>query len=126
VVGVGLNVNLALTDLPDELAESAGSLLMATGRTWDRNELAASFLDDLEEYCRMMEAERMDELLRKYRSVCVTLGQPVEFIQEGVVIQGAALDIDGGGELIVRQKDTGRLLSVSAGEVSLLKKPAAN
>src|SRR5690606_22301434 len=39
ILGVGLNVNHALTDLPEELHETATSLRLITGREHDRNML---------------------------------------------------------------------------------------
>jgi BirA family biotin operon repressor/biotin-[acetyl-CoA-carboxylase] ligase len=44
VLGIGVNVN----QTSDELPENAGSLRTLTGRAWDREELLASLLDDLE------------------------------------------------------------------------------
>jgi len=48
VAGIGINVNLAIDDFPEELRASAGSLAMATGRKIDRAQLAIALLRNLE------------------------------------------------------------------------------
>ncbi|HEV2806122.1 MAG TPA: biotin--[acetyl-CoA-carboxylase] ligase [Chthoniobacterales bacterium] len=47
VAGIGINVNQALDDFPEELRESAGSLAMATGKNLSRPKLAIALLQRL-------------------------------------------------------------------------------
>jgi BirA family biotin operon repressor/biotin-[acetyl-CoA-carboxylase] ligase len=47
VAGIGINVNQALDDFPDELRETAGSLAMATGKKLSRPKLAIALLQRL-------------------------------------------------------------------------------
>ena len=44
VAGIGINVNQAIDDFPDELRATAGSLAMATGREISRQKLAIALL----------------------------------------------------------------------------------
>jgi BirA family biotin operon repressor/biotin-[acetyl-CoA-carboxylase] ligase len=48
VIGIGLNVNLALGGLPDQVRETATSLQIVTGADWDRSELARRLLRHLD------------------------------------------------------------------------------
>jgi len=48
VAGIGINVNQAAGDFPEELQSTACSLAMATGHTIDRNKLAIALLRALE------------------------------------------------------------------------------
>jgi BirA family transcriptional regulator, biotin operon repressor / biotin---[acetyl-CoA-carboxylase] ligase len=48
VAGLGVNVNQALEDFPEELRATAGSLRMATGRQIQRSHLAVALLQKLE------------------------------------------------------------------------------
>lgn len=48
VAGIGINVNQAIEDFPEELRASAGSLAMATGRRIDRTKLAIAWLRKLD------------------------------------------------------------------------------
>ena len=47
VAGIGINVNQALDDFPEELRDIAGSLAMATGRTISRTKFAIGLLRKL-------------------------------------------------------------------------------
>lgn len=49
VAGIGINVNQAIDDFPEELRAIAGSLAMATGLTIARQELAIALLRNLSE-----------------------------------------------------------------------------
>jgi len=46
-VGIGINVNHAASDFPLELQMSATSVAAETGRTWDRNPIAAAVLTEI-------------------------------------------------------------------------------
>ncbi len=48
VAGIGLNVNHAIEDFPEELQATAGSLAMASGRSLPRGPLAVALLRKLE------------------------------------------------------------------------------
>jgi BirA family transcriptional regulator, biotin operon repressor / biotin---[acetyl-CoA-carboxylase] ligase len=49
VAGIGINVNQATEDFPEELRATAGSLAMATGKKISRTELAIALLRTLEQ-----------------------------------------------------------------------------
>ena len=48
VLGIGVNVNVAADELPQEVDRAATSLLVETGRELDRAELLAELLERLE------------------------------------------------------------------------------
>jgi BirA family biotin operon repressor/biotin-[acetyl-CoA-carboxylase] ligase len=48
ILGVGLNVNESIGDFPPELRERATSLAIATGRKFDRDQLAIELLRNLD------------------------------------------------------------------------------
>ena len=119
ILGMGLNVNLAASDLPSELEHKAGSLMIATGRPWDRVAVLADLLESLENVYDRLVREGAGGILPDYRRHCVTLGARVGFTHGGAVIEGRALDVNDSGELVVEKMDGGGLLTVNAGEVSL-------
>ncbi|MBW2623208.1 MAG: biotin--[acetyl-CoA-carboxylase] ligase [Deltaproteobacteria bacterium] len=121
VLGVGINVNLAASDLPEELKDLAGSLRIATGRIWDRGLVLAAFLSELEKYYELLRQDRRDELLGKYRRVCQNIGRRVRFDRKGILIEGRAVDLDLSGRLLVEQDKDGRIVPVTSGDVSLLR-----
>ena len=74
VLGVGINVNLNREDLPADLQDQAGSIRMATGRRWNRTDILAAFLGELEAAYLALQAGQKQVLLDAYRAACITLG----------------------------------------------------
>ena len=66
VVGIGLNVNHAPMDFPEELRARAASLAMITGSLLDRNAAAASLIGELGKMERLMR-ESPQELLAAWQ-----------------------------------------------------------
>lgn len=62
VVGIGLNVNHATGDFPEELGAQAASLAMVAGSPFDRNAVAASLIAELGKAVRRMR-QSPEELL---------------------------------------------------------------
>jgi BirA family biotin operon repressor/biotin-[acetyl-CoA-carboxylase] ligase len=120
VLGVGLNVNMTAADLPPELAAQAGSLRLALGRPFDRAKVLAAFLNRLETRYRTLVSGGRAELLADYRQVCQTLGSRVQYALENELVTGTAEEIDGEGNLLVRREADGRMIRITAGDVSLL------
>jgi BirA family biotin operon repressor/biotin-[acetyl-CoA-carboxylase] ligase len=120
VLGVGLNVNMTAADLPPELAAQAGSLRLALGRPFDRAQVLAAFLNRLETRYRTLLLGGRAELLADYRQVCQTLGSRVQYALENELVTGTAEEIDGEGNLLVRREADGRMIRITAGDVSLL------
>jgi BirA family biotin operon repressor/biotin-[acetyl-CoA-carboxylase] ligase len=115
VVGVGLNVNG--TAFPPELADRATSLLLATGRPFDRGTLLAGLLDGLEPAYQAFVAQGPAQALARWRRHA-DLGRRCRIERDGAVLEGVAEDVDEQGSLLVRD-DGGRLHQVLSGEISL-------
>lgn len=114
VVGVGLNVNTE--GFPPELADRATSLLLATGRPFDRGSLLAALLDGLEPAYDQFLAQGPARALERWRRFA-DLGRRVRIEREGAVIEGVTVDVDGEGTLQVRDDD-GRVHRVLSGELT--------
>ncbi len=114
VVGIGLNVNAS--GFPPELADRAGSLLLATGRRHDRGILAAALLNAFEPaYDRLLEAGPAT-CLAAFRARA-RLPRPCRVEREGSVLTGQALDVDADGALLVEDA-AGVVHRVLSGEVA--------
>lgn len=119
VVGIGLNVTLMPSELPDV---GATSLVQLGATELDRNVLMIALLQSLG--ARMdhwRTAGGADEvLINEYRRACVTLGSRVRAALPGErEIVGTARDVDEWGRLII---DTdGQTATVSAGDITHLR-----
>ncbi len=115
VVGLGLNVNLNVSGLPD-LMYPATSLSTEAGRPISRLELLLALLQEIEAYYgRLLEGWSPHE---EWREHLATLGQFVQVGTADEVVEGLAEDVDADGALQVRMKD-GILRSVLVGDVTL-------
>ncbi|MFH1137610.1 MAG: biotin--[acetyl-CoA-carboxylase] ligase [Pseudomonadota bacterium] len=121
VLGIGINVNLEQGDLPEELAPLAASLLIASGRPWDRVEILAGVLSGVEHNYLEIIQGRPQGVLARYRRACATIGSKVRLADGVQILEGLAVDIDENGALVVELSGDGSLLTVSAGEVTLVK-----
>jgi BirA family biotin operon repressor/biotin-[acetyl-CoA-carboxylase] ligase len=105
VVGMGLNVHSA--------PPGAACLDQAAGRRVGRADLLEAWLRRLD-----VLLDRWDDVARRYRQECATVGRAVLVEQNGQVISGTAEGIDAGGRLLVRP-DPGHLTGAGPGTVAL-------
>jgi BirA family transcriptional regulator, biotin operon repressor / biotin---[acetyl-CoA-carboxylase] ligase len=119
VVGMGLNVNWP-PSLPEELREIATALNHEVGHDVDRQALLEAWVRELDRrYAATGTASGRSALLEDYRAACGTIGRRVRVEVTGDVVEGAAVDVDDGGRLLVR--DHGVEHAVSVGDVVHLR-----
>jgi BirA family biotin operon repressor/biotin-[acetyl-CoA-carboxylase] ligase len=120
VVGIGINVNAAAEEFPEELRETAGSLMSLSGAAWDRQELLAGIAGGLLELAADRRAATWSRAADAWRARCDTLGRWVTIVSGSERIEGTALGLEEDGALVVRTAE-GSLRRVEAGEVTLEK-----
>ena len=113
VIGAGVNVRQHRDDLPDEIRDTATSVVIEGGLP-DRMALLAEYLGELR-----ARAERAEEALPEYRALCQSLGRRVRAaVSSGRAIEGMAVDIGPTGELLI-ETEVGTK-SVGFGEIAHL------
>ncbi len=117
VVGVGLNV--ANREFPPDLAETATSLLLATGVEHSNDELLGLMLGEIERFYSDLCLGRNEGLVSQLRRLDVLRGRDVQ-VDAGDTMTGTAAGIDDEGRLVVRTGD-GREHFISSGEVELVR-----
>ncbi len=117
IVGIGVNCNTALDELPKEVRVMATSLQEIVGRSIDPNELAAAMIVRLQEMDAALLTQK-EEWMREYQAVCITVGKEVQIIRGTERTDAFAEGIDQNGGLIVRYQ-TGERAVISTGEVSV-------
>lgn len=118
VVGIGINVNHRGEDFPEELRPLAGSLLLATGRRFPRDTVAAALLNHLDRLYTLFCRGDRQAILGAARERSVVLGRTVELMDGERRWKGRAVDLDEEGALLIRDA-TGAVRCVRAGDVSL-------
>ncbi|MCY7094009.1 biotin--[acetyl-CoA-carboxylase] ligase [Streptococcus oralis subsp. tigurinus] len=107
---IGLGINFAIEDFPDDLKEKAGSLFMPPAPI-TRNEL-------ISEIWRCFYQTAPEELLYLYKEHSLVLGREVSFIQEQTEKKGIAKDISDKGQLLIQLDDQTEIW-LHSGEISL-------
>ena len=112
VLGIGINV--ASMEFPEELRDIATSIGNECGRAVSRSRLIAEISNRLEAlYPQLQTGEFMSE----NRSRSIVIGKDVVVIRGGERFPARALDIDQQGRLVVRAESG--VLRLGAGEISL-------
>ncbi len=126
VVGMGVNVNWP-RPVPAELVGLSGPGGMATalnvelGAEVDRQELLAEVLTGFEACIDELEGPGgRSQLLARAARASVTLGRQVRAELQGEVVEGTAVELDDGGDLVVVD-DRGRRHTIGAGDVVHLR-----
>ena len=117
VIGIGINCCQSEIDFPEEIRGIAGSLFSVSGMPIDRAKVAAAMMDALYRMGKGLLTHK-DEILRRYRQDCITLGKEICLVRGDEIRHGTAVDIDAEGALLVRFPDD-RVEAVNSGEVSI-------
>ncbi|NQT90039.1 MAG: biotin--[acetyl-CoA-carboxylase] ligase [Candidatus Omnitrophica bacterium] len=116
VLGIGINCNTKLSELP----KGAGSLLAAGGEAVSRVGLTRTILEKLEQNYKLFTKEGFSPMITEWRNLSTTLGKRVRATCMHKKIEGEAMDIDSDGALIVRL-DNGFRERILAGDLTLLR-----
>lgn len=116
VLGIGINVNQALGELPPDARLSAGSLRSLTGTTYDRVPLLASLLRELETAYDAWSGGGLDALFEEIGPRDFLRGRPVS-VDGG---SGIAVAITRDGALEI-ETGHGERVTVTSGEVEFAR-----
>ena len=116
VIGIGLNVNLRISDYP-EILSIATSLYDELGAEVSRLSLIQRLLAEIERlYLSLPEGE---SVYQEWRDSLVTLGKRVRVKSGETMYEGIAESVTSDGSLLLRQGD-GSLTRMVAGDVTLV------
>ena len=122
VVGLGLNVNQEESDFPEALRETATSLRLSSGRSWDRLHVLKGVLLQCEEEYDELQAKGPEGLLRRFEELSLFgRGCRLEVDSTNRVWGGRFAGLGSSGELLL---DTGGATPVAFhfGEVRRVKR----
>lgn len=117
VIGIGINVNYDLRDMPDELTKIATSLNIQTGRFISRNYLITALYEEMEGAYRRFIRQGPSAIVEEWQERAHIKGRKVTAtIMNGVKIMGCAQGVDDDGALLVKT-GSGSIHRITAGEV---------
>lgn len=118
VIGTGINTNV--DSFPDEIKDVATSLKIQLGRPVDRAEVLVRVIEFFEEYYEKFEEDGdLRRLQDTYNEELLNMNEGVRVLDPKGEYTGVALGIDPGGQLLVKRDDTGEIVKVWSGEVSV-------
>lgn len=116
VIGIGINVHNE--SFPEEIASTATSLLIESGKRWNRAELIEAVWEAFEDYYEVyLATQDLKGLRNGYDALLVNKGQCVRVLDPKEPFEGVAQGVTDRGELIVDTWESRKL--VSSGEVSI-------
>jgi len=121
VLGIGLNVNYRLDDMPEGLRERATSMAALTGKNVSRESVPTRLISDLDRCYGELEESGFEALRQQWESHFGWRGRRVRVELGDRAIVGRALSIDGEGALVV-EDEQGRRQTIIAGDVIPLER----
>ena len=116
VVGIGINVNIE--SFPEEIAETATSLRIETGKQISRAELIEAVWEQFETvYEVYLQTQDLRNLVKEYDARLINMHRNVKVLDPKEPFEGRAMGITPRGELMVDTWESRKL--VSSGEVSV-------
>lgn len=119
IVGIGVNLNLAVEELPAELRDKATSVSAATGKPVDRAAFAAALLSKLEGRYRQLCGAGFAALREAWDALSCLTGRRIRISGAGGTQQGTVLGMGKDGTLRL-VSDGGGEMRVVAGDVTVL------
>jgi len=117
VVGIGINVNM--DEFPEEVRQTATSLLLETGEKVRRSRLVSAIMEAFERYYEEFISQGdLSGLISVYNKHMVNTGKEVKILDRSGDYIGTALGINEKGELLV-EVQPGEVRHVISGEVSV-------
>ncbi len=107
VIGIGLNVNVTSTDLPEELRDTTTSLQDLTGTLVDRSEVARALIHRLDYWYTQGLHPDSDQLGEAWKLRSEHVGHLVRVELEEGSICGRVVDIDLKAGLLLEEEATG-------------------
>jgi BirA family biotin operon repressor/biotin-[acetyl-CoA-carboxylase] ligase len=119
VLGIGVDVNMEMVELPPEVRGLTTTLAAEVGAKINRIALLQQVLRDLEHWYQKF-LNNDEDVLEAWKKLNVTVGNRITVSGAGETLDGLAQGVDRDGRLIVRLDD-GTIRTVAAGDVTIVK-----
>ena len=94
---IGVGINLGQREFPPDLAATATSVALETGRVPDRETMLATLLEEFDAWRARLEGEGFGPVRERWRALSDTIGRRVTVD----AISGVAVDLDADGALLI-------------------------
>jgi BirA family biotin operon repressor/biotin-[acetyl-CoA-carboxylase] ligase len=101
VIGVGVNINTRIYDFPEQIRNTASSILQETGRTVQAEILLARILNHWEKLFDQLLDERIGSLRESWMKYSFPIGTRLTRLENGLSITGSYQGIGDRGQLLL-------------------------
>jgi BirA family biotin operon repressor/biotin-[acetyl-CoA-carboxylase] ligase len=119
VLGIGVNVNMDVSEFPSSLWNQASSLAMLKGQPLDRKSLFETVLLELEAEYDLVKEGEYERILQEWSKMSLLVGKWVEVLCGSKKLEGIVLGSGSKGELLLKLEN-GFVESVLSGDVRLM------
>lgn len=120
VVGIGININLTVEEMPADIKGIATSIKNETGSAISRTQAALEILKELDKWYCLLLMSGKKPIIQEWRLLSSTIGCAVKVTVGDKIFAGVAEDIDEEGMLLVKQPDNS-MKKISSGDVTILR-----
>ncbi len=120
IVGLGLNVNIPFGSFPDNIKDSATSLLVESGKQSSRVKLVQDYLMMFENDYEQFMSGRSDDIVARWKELADIMGRQITVDLSGRTYSGTVTDVDDNGALIITDP-TGTTHRIFSGDVTYRK-----
>lgn len=117
IVGIGININQS--EFPKELEQTATSLFLSTGKTYNRYEILEQVLQKFEYWYSIIQSQNFTRIIEQWQRLSSMMGKMIRVDQCGHLIQGIATAIAPDGALIL--KNGNETFSITVGDIKILQ-----
>jgi BirA family biotin operon repressor/biotin-[acetyl-CoA-carboxylase] ligase len=114
ILGIGINLNETVTKFPDDLQNTATSVLSETGEMVNRESVVSGIVNAFNNW--FVRDPKLESVIDEYRLKCITIGKKVNAKLVRDTFAGHVIDVNNEGSLIVRD-ESGIERIISSGEV---------
>ena len=118
VLGIGINVNMAQSDIPETLWNQVSSLAMLKGQSVDRLLFLKNFFSELENEYDQVKDYQYDRILEEWSKMSLLVGKWVEVSCGDRKFEGVVLGSGSKGELLLKLEN-GFVESVLSGDIRI-------
>lgn len=119
ILGIGINVNIDLSEIPQDLTKTASSLYIESNKKINRKNLTADVINNFEKFYNKFLIDKdfnySLEICKRYSAV---LNKKIYVINKNKKRQALAVDINDNGELVVEYEDSKRE-NLNSNEISI-------
>lgn len=119
ILGIGLNINMKMSQFPEDLRSPATSLAIALGHDLSRNQLTVRLLKVLDGLYTEFGKSGFGPIRQEWSDLCNAYGRQVSVEYGGSVLTGDFGGIDHDGAMLVLMQD-GHTERILAGDVTVL------